>query len=180
LCRKPWQDRRVQRGAFLPFDVLFCGAAAVVELDHALGGSGQVGHDEADARVQLALVPFDLGHHPTGSGPAGGLATEAGVGHDRLLGRSADGSGQEVADPPLQDLIGRQSDGVADAFGLQELVDLRLGEGRIGAEVESDASLTAAADHRLQHEAPALSAMNVARPQHAALKITKLVDRNSG
>jgi hypothetical protein len=60
---------------------------------------------------------------------------------------------------------------------LQQLVDLRLGERGIGAEVESDASLTVAADHRLQHEAPVLSAMNVARPQEAALKITKLVEQ---
>jgi hypothetical protein len=40
--------------------VLLGGAAAVVELDHALVGSGQVGHDEADPWVQLALVPLDL------------------------------------------------------------------------------------------------------------------------
>jgi hypothetical protein len=36
-------------------DVLLGGAAAVVQLDRALVGSGQVGHYEADARIKLAL-----------------------------------------------------------------------------------------------------------------------------
>jgi hypothetical protein len=74
---------------------------------------------------------------------------EAGVGHDRLLGWSTDRPLEELADPLLQDLIGRQPDGVANIFGLQQLVDLRLGEGCIGAEVQSDAALTLAGDHRL-------------------------------
>jgi hypothetical protein len=43
-----------------------------------------------------------------------------------------------MADPPLQHLVGRQADRVADAFLLQQLVDLGLGERGIGAEVEVD------------------------------------------
>jgi hypothetical protein len=53
-----------------------------------------------------------------------------------VAGRRA---GQQVADPLLQDTIGRQADGVLDSLGLQQLVQLRLGEGRIGAEVGIDA-----------------------------------------
>jgi hypothetical protein len=56
-----------------------------------------------------------------------------------------------MADPPLQHLVGRQADRVADVLGLQQLVDLWLGERGIGAEVEIDVSLTVAANHRLQH-----------------------------
>jgi len=107
-----------------------------VELHHPRVGPGQVGHDEADAGIELALVPLDLGHHPAGSGPALGLIAEAGVGHDRLLGRSPNRPRQQVFDPPLQHLVGRQADRVADALVLQQFVDLRLGERRIGAKVE--------------------------------------------
>jgi hypothetical protein len=61
-----------------------------------LGGPDQVGEDEADPRVQLPLVPFDVSHHPAGSGPALRLVAEAVKGHHRLPGgrlptASADG-----------------------------------------------------------------------------------------
>jgi hypothetical protein len=131
------------------FDPLLSRPTAVIELDHSPVGSTKVGHDEADAAIKPTLVPLGLGDHPTGSGPALGLVVEAGVGHDRLLGWSTDRPLEELADPLLQDLIGRQPDGVANIFGLQQLVDLRLGEGCIGAEVQSDAALTLAGDHRL-------------------------------
>ena len=126
--------------------------------------------------IELALVPLDLGHHPTGSGPAGGLVVEAGVRHDRLLGRPSDRPGQQVADPTLQHLVGREPDRVADVLRLQQLVDLWLGERRIGAEVEIDAPLAVAGDHRLQHQAPVLGAMDVARSQETALQVAVLIE----
>jgi hypothetical protein len=57
-------------------------------------------------------------------------------------------------------LVGRKPDRVLGTLGLQKLVDLPLGEGRIGAEVEVDAPLAVAGDHRLQHQVPVLSAVN--------------------
>ena len=54
--------------------------------------------------------------------------------------------------------------------------DLGLGERRIGAEVEIDAPLAVAGDHRLQHQAPVLGAMDVAGPEPAALQIAELVE----
>jgi hypothetical protein len=109
-------------------------------------------------------LPLDLGHHPTSSGPAVGLVVKAGVGHDRLLGRTADRSRQQMADPPLQHLVGRQPDRVTNALGLQQLVDLWLGERRISAEVQIDTPSAVAGDHRLQHQAPVLGAMDIAGP----------------
>jgi hypothetical protein len=52
-----------------------------------------------------------------------------------MVRRSPDGSGQQVRDLVLQDRVGRQADGVGVAFGFQEFVDLRLGEGGIGPEI---------------------------------------------
>ncbi len=68
--------------AFL--DMLLRRASSIVELRHPLGRSRQVGDDEADARVQLARMPLDLGHHsaaltpgrrPVGKGSLKGVSS---------------------------------------------------------------------------------------------------------
>jgi hypothetical protein len=69
-----------------------------------------------------------------------------------------------MADPPLQHLVGRKPHGIADVLVLQQLVDLRLGEGSIGAEVQIDAASAVAGDHRLEHQAPVLGAMDIPGP----------------
>ena len=81
-----------------------------------------------------------------------------------------------MADPLLQHRVGRQADGVADALRLQQLVQLGLGERRVAAEVEIEAALAVAGDHRLQHRAPVLGAVDVAGPQDAALQVAELVE----
>jgi hypothetical protein len=164
--------------AFLPFlDPLLGRPAAVVELRHPPVGPGQVGHDEADPRPEFALMPLDFGHHATSSGPALGLVVEAREPNNRLLRRAADGSGQEMADVALQHLVRRQADRVPNAFGLQHIVDLGLRERRVGTEVEVDAPLAVAGDHRLQDQAPVLCAVGVAGPQEATLQVAELVEQ---
>ena len=90
--------------------------------------------------------------------------------------RSPDRALEQVSDPVLQDPVGRQPDRVADALGFEELVDLRVGEGRIAAEIEPLHRAPVAGDHRLQHRAPAVGAVHVARPQGAPLQIAELVE----
>ena len=74
---------------------------------------------------------------------------------------------------------------VADAirFGLGRcdglvrfLDDGRIGEGCIGAEIEVDATLAIAGDHRLQDEAPIRGAVDVAWPEERPLEIAALVE----
>ena len=164
-------------GGLALLDPLLGGAAAIVELDHPPVGPGQVGDDEADPRPEFTLMPLDLGHHTTGSRPALGLVVEAGEPDDRLLRRAADRPGQQVLNPPLQHLVGRQADRVANAFGLQQLVDLGLGERRVGAEVEGDAPIAVAGDDRLQHQAPVFGAVGIAAPQQTTLQVAELVEQ---
>ena len=45
-------------------DVLLRRAALVVEHHDSIGTAREVGDDEADARIKLARVPFNLGNHP--------------------------------------------------------------------------------------------------------------------
>ena len=56
-----------------------------------------------------------------------------------------------MPDPLLQDRVGRQADGVADPLGLEQLVQLGLGERRVAAEVEREAAPAVARDDRLEH-----------------------------
>jgi hypothetical protein len=81
-----------------------------------------------------------------------------------------------VSDPRLQDRVGRQPDGVADPLGLEQLVELGLGERRVAAEVEGEAPAAVAGDHRHQHRAPRVGAVDVAGAQHAALEVAELVE----
>jgi hypothetical protein len=82
-----------------------------------------------------------------------------------------------MPDPFLQDGIGRQPDGVADPLRLEQLVDLGLGEAGVTTEVEVEAALAVAGDDRLEHRAPTVGAVDVARPQQAALEIAELVEQ---
>lgn len=58
---------------------------------------------------------------------------------------------EQIRDPLLKDLIGRQSDRILEAFGLQELVDLGVRKGGIGAEVAALELAPIAGHDRLQH-----------------------------
>ena len=109
------------------------------------------------------------------AGPVLRLVAEAGEEHLRLARRATDRPGQQVPDPLLQHRVGRQADGVADPLSFQQLVQLGLGERRVAAELERQAALTVAGDHRLQHRAPAFRAVHVAGAQERSAR-----DRRNG
>jgi len=46
------------------FDPLLACAALITESDDILGRARQVGDDEANARIEFARVPLDLGDDP--------------------------------------------------------------------------------------------------------------------
>ena len=80
-------------------------------------------------------MPLDLGHDPARCLPALRPIAEVGVVPPNLDGRPADRAFEQMSDPLLQDVVGWQPDRILEAFGLQELLDLRVGEGGVGAEV---------------------------------------------
>src|SRR4051794_40441513 len=118
------------------FDPLFTCPALIIEGDNALYGPRQVGDDKSDARVQLVRMPFHLGHDVARPVPALRLIAEAGVVTPYLVRGSSDWSLQQISDPVLQDLIGRQADRVAGTLGLEQLVYLGIGEGSIAPEIQ--------------------------------------------
>src|SRR5258708_7941029 len=81
-----------------------------------------------------------------------------------------------MADTLLQNTIGRQPDRVLVVFGLQELVDLGVGKGGIGAEVAAEATLPVTGHDRFEHVLPAVRRMDVARAQRTAFEVAELVE----
>ncbi len=100
----------------------------VVEGHDALRRPRQVGDDEADPRAKLARMPLDLRYHPPGFLTALRLIAEAGVVAAHLIRRSTHRALEEVANLALQDVVGRQA---SHALGFEELVNLRVSEGRV-------------------------------------------------
>ena len=87
--RSARQPRPLDRAlAFL--DPLLARPALVVEGNDALGRAAHVRHDKADARIQFARMPLDLGDHPARLGPGCGLIAEIGMEPTDFIGRSSD------------------------------------------------------------------------------------------
>src|SRR5665213_1912529 len=83
-------------------DTLLGRSALVVEGDDVLRASQQVGHDEADARKQLAGVPLDFGDNAARLVPAPRLITESRVQALDVMRRPTYGSLEEMSDLVLQ------------------------------------------------------------------------------
>ena len=99
-----------------------------VEADDILGRPSHVGFDKADARIQLARMPFDLGDDTARFRPASGLIDEVRV--EAAHTRSADARPERVSKWPilLQDAVGGETDRILDALGFEKLIDVRIGE----------------------------------------------------
>src|ERR1700751_1874654 len=77
-----------------------------------LGTACPVGDDKPDARVQLARMPFDLGHNVAQLAPALRPIAETGKVAAHLVRWSPNRALEQASDLILQDPVGRQSDRV--------------------------------------------------------------------
>ena len=59
------------------------------------------------------------------------------MGSAHFIGRAANRAFEKMADPFLQDAIGRQANGVFDPFGFEVFVDIGIGEPGVGAEIDA-------------------------------------------
>src|SRR3954467_14781893 len=121
-------------------------------------------------------MPLDLGHDPAGPAPALGLVAKAGVQAPDLVGRTAHRMLEQMSNPALENRIGGQADHVPVVLRLQELIDLRRGKTRIGAEVAPLHRGPVAGDNGLQHLAPALGTVHVAGTKRTPLQVTELIE----
>ena len=86
-----------------------------------------------------------------------------------MIGRAAAETAQQVSDVRLASLVPRQLDRALEALCFQELVDLRHGEGGVGAEVATELPISIPGDEPFQHLAPAIGRAHTAGTQGAAL-----------
>src|ERR1700757_2299282 len=91
-----WHNR-CRRGPSTPS--LLAGAALVVEGNDILGGPRHVRHDEADARIEFARMPFDLGNDAARLGPASRPIAETCIVAPHFIGRPPHRAGQQMGDP---------------------------------------------------------------------------------
>src|SRR5262249_38500290 len=104
--RSARQPRPLDRPlAFL--DPLLARPALVVEGHDALSRAAHVRHDEAEAGIKVAGVPFNLGDAHPRVPDADGARRAARVAAARLVGRTPDRAREQIADPALQNLVGR-------------------------------------------------------------------------
>lgn len=75
---------------------------------------------------------FDLGDDPPGLVPGPGLVAEACIIVPHVVQRPADGGLEQMGDAVLQHPVGGKANGVLEALGLEELVDLGHDESGIG------------------------------------------------
>ncbi len=71
-----------------------------------------------------------------------------------------------------QDIVRRKPDHIFVVLSLQELLDLRIRGGGVGAEVAADRSGPVTRDHGLKHILPTICRIDVTRTQRAAFQIT--------
>ncbi len=150
--------------------------ALVVEGNDALGRAAHVRHDEADAGIKFARMPFDLRDHPAWRRPASGLIAEIGMEPAHLVRRSSDRAREQIADPVLQDAVGWQPDRKLDPPRFEKLVDLGIGEAGVSPEIDARNLALISRHNGLEHSVLSIGAVNVAGTQSAAFQITELVE----
>jgi len=91
------------------FDPLFRRAPVIVEGDASFGRTGQVGSNEADCRVKLVLMPFDLGDLAAFRVPRSGRVTKAWAIAASMIGQTVDRAAEQMRDALLENLVGGQA-----------------------------------------------------------------------
>ena len=86
-----------------------------------------------------------------------------------LVRRMPDRTREQVADLVLQHAVGRKADRVPDAFGFEELVHLRHGEGCVSTKIHARDLALIACDHREQRALPFIGTVNIAGSQRTPL-----------
>ena len=92
------------------------------------------------------------------------------------VGRTPDRALEQGTDPVLQDLVGREPDGILNPIRFQIMVDVGIGKTSIGTEIELRDPATIAGHDRVKHHPPAIRAVNVTRTQSAAFEVAELVE----
>ena len=90
--------------------------------------------------------------------------------------RPPDRPPEQVADPLLQDAVGRKPDRILDPLRFEELVDIGIRKAGVGAEIEARDLAPIACHDRVEHVVPAVGAVHVAGTKRTAFQVAELVE----
>lgn len=158
------------------FDVLLGGATLIVEMDDPVGVHRQVGHDEADAREQLAGMPLNLGNNALVFVPRRRLIIEIAVEAPHVVGRISHRALKQMRNLTLQNTIGTQPDGIEVALRFQHLVEVRNGKRGVVPEEPHQVTASISRYDRLQNLFPSVGAVHIAGAQSTPFELPKLVE----
>jgi len=108
---------------------------------------------------------LDLDDHPARAVPRRGLILEASIPHQRGVAGSASGPDEQVLDPPLQYLIGREPDGIGHVPPFQRLVQTGQRKGRVGSDDDGLLPSLVAINDGQEDLLPPVRTVDVARPK---------------
>ena len=115
-------------------------------------------------------MPLDFGYDPTRLRPTSRLILRGRIQTPHAVRWAADGPFQQMRDPALQDLIGRQLDRIIDPLRFKVIVDARRREGGIAAKGNACALTAVTRDDRLEYPLPIVGTMNVAGTKSVSLQ----------
>jgi hypothetical protein len=121
-------------------------------------------------------MPLNLGYDPARLRPTSRLIPKGRIQTPHAVRWAADGPFQQMRDPALQDLIGRQPDRIIDPLRFKIIVDARGRKGGIAAKGNACPLAPITLDDRLEHALPIVSTVNVAGTKSASLEVTELVE----
>ena len=97
-----------------------------------------------------------------------------------MVGRTANGAGQQMSDAFLKNLVLGQTDRIEKPLGLQKLVEVRQGESGIPSEGAAHVPFPVALNGRFQNIAPAICAVHVAGAEGTPFQIAVPVEQEEG
>ena len=168
-------ESRPLQSIFAFLDPLLSGPTLVGKPDDVNCPRTHVGDNESHTGEQFAAMSFNLGHHSTRPVPGRRLIGETGEGDDGFLRRSPDGTLQQVGNRILQNVVGRQPDGVLISLLFEIFVKLRFRESRISTK-ESLPCRGVSSRDGFQDLPPVGRTVHLAYPQQSAFKIAELVE----
>ncbi len=80
-----------------------------------------------------------------------------------------------MADPFLQDAVRWQPYCVFDPLGFEKLINFRIGEPRVGPQINARDFPLVAFDNRRQHTLPSVGAVDVVGTKRTSFQVTELV-----
>jgi hypothetical protein len=92
-----------------------------------------------------------------------------------MIGRTTNGTRQQMGDAVLENLVGFETDDVFVILGFQKFIQVRQCKGSISSEVASQGSFPITLNDGFQYITPSVGTVDIARAQRAAFQITKLV-----